>query len=181
MPFSPTKLPNVWTPILDVPAKQAELGRMAALAARQAKAADRLSKIDLPGIEERQEKTAAALRQAQGDLEAGRPQDIAASQQTALRELRRLDQAINNQWPTKKIHKLAKKQKDLANQMKRNAQHPDDKQNSPSRSAAEGIGRHLGETFASRGPVFQEDEALALSRLAGQATTADEAAKCADG
>jgi len=56
-------------------------------------------------------------------LTAGRPQDAAASQQAAKRELERLEQALNGLTPAdEKAAELAKKQRELADEASKNAQ-----------------------------------------------------------
>ncbi len=152
-------------------------GRVAELAKRQGAAAERLSKLDLPGHEERQAKTAAALRRAQSDLEAGRPQDIAASQQAARRELDRLEQAISGQYTADaEVDRLAKRQKELASQMKRNVQKPDAKRTDELKKKQDDVANDLAKLRAAESPA-SKNEALALARQAAQARPPQEAAE----
>src|SRR5262249_25025271 len=100
--------------------------KLADTAKQQAELADKLSKMDAPGQESRKEKTADAMQKAAGDLTTGRPQDIAASQQAAKRELDRMEQALNGQTPAdEKVAELAKKQRQLADESAKNATFPD--------------------------------------------------------
>jgi hypothetical protein len=68
-------------------------------ARRQAESAERLSKMDAPNQEARQERVQQALNRALRDLMDARPQDVPASQQEARRELERLEQALNGKMP----------------------------------------------------------------------------------
>jgi hypothetical protein len=101
-------------------------GKLADAAKQQAEQADKLSKLDAPGQESRKEKATNAMQKAAGDMTAGRPQDVAASQQAAKRELDRLEQALNGQTPAdEKVDELAKKQRELATEAAKNAANPD--------------------------------------------------------
>jgi hypothetical protein len=62
---------------------------------RQLKQLPLLLGLDLPGLEVRQERTAAALRAAAADIEAGLAFDTFASQWWAKREIERLRQALD--------------------------------------------------------------------------------------
>ena len=101
---------------------------MAALSGRQKEAADRLSKLDLPGHEERQARVASSMRRAKDDLDSGRPHDLVPSQQAARRELERLEQAIAGQTPIdEQVDRLAKRQREIADRLQKNSGQPDPK------------------------------------------------------
>lgn len=165
----------------DAAATQEELARRAAdLAKRQGQAADRLGKLDVPGHEDRAAKVDEALRQAKNDLEAGRPQDIAASQQAARRELERLEQALSGQTPAdEQADLLAKKQKELAEQLKRNAAKPDAKRTRELQQQQAELSAELQKLQVPEAPATKDD-ALALTRRAENAKTPQEAAQQAD-
>src|SRR5262249_53345871 len=93
----------------DAHAAQRDLAEKPAEAARkQADVAEQLNKMDAPGQDRRKEKTADAMQRAAADMTAGRPQDIAASQQAAKRELERMEQALSGQKPAdQKVADLA--------------------------------------------------------------------------
>jgi hypothetical protein len=100
--------------------------KLAETAKRQAAVAEQLSKMDAPGQEARKDRVADAMQRAAGDMTAGRPQDIAASQQAAKRELERLEQALNGEKPAdEKAAELAKKQRELADEAAKNTVIPD--------------------------------------------------------
>ena len=74
----------------DADSTQQELSKnLAEAAKKQAQVAEKLSKLDIPGHEDRRERTQETLRKAQNDLVEGKPQDIAASQSAAKREWER--------------------------------------------------------------------------------------------
>jgi|GEM_PF-1744166 hypothetical protein len=88
---------------------------LADAARKQAEAADKLSKLDLPAHEERQEKVAEAMQNALQDLLGARAQDIPATQQDAKRQLERLEQSLNGQRTAdEKAADLAKQQQKIA-------------------------------------------------------------------
>jgi hypothetical protein len=92
---------------------------------RQADAAERLGKMDVPNQEARQERVQDALNRALGDIMDGRTMDVNASQQQARRELERLQQALNGQKPADEhARKLAKRQSELAEEAKQAANDP---------------------------------------------------------
>jgi hypothetical protein len=68
-------------------------------AKKQAELAEALSKLDAPNQEARQEKAQDALNKALADLMDAKPQDTAKSQQQAVRELERLQEALNGKKP----------------------------------------------------------------------------------
>src|SRR5262249_24825386 len=74
-----------------------------------------LSKLDLPSLEQRQERTADSMKKAQEDLKNARAQDIPASQQDAKKQLERLEQALYGQKPAdEKASELARREEQLA-------------------------------------------------------------------
>ncbi len=86
-------------------------------ARKQAQIADRVEKLDIPTLEERQDRTADTLKKALQDLQSARAQDIPASQADARRQLERLEQALNKQQPADdKAAELARQQKQIADQ-----------------------------------------------------------------
>src|SRR5205807_9551241 len=88
--------------------------RLADASKRQAEIAERLSKLDAPKQEARQERVQQALGRAMSDLMDARPQDINASQQQARRELERLEQALSGKKPAdEQAGELSRKQKEL--------------------------------------------------------------------
>lgn len=111
----------------DSDVSQRELAKKLADATkRQAELADKMNKLDTPGQDARRDKTAEAMQKAAADMNAGRPQDIAAAQQGVKREMERLEQALNGQTPADdKVAELAKKQQALAEAAAKNAQAPD--------------------------------------------------------
>lgn len=66
---------------------------------RQRKQLPLLLGLDLPGLETRQERLAAALRAATADLDAGLAFDVSASQAWAKREIERLRSAMDRATP----------------------------------------------------------------------------------
>ncbi|MCE9533268.1 MAG: hypothetical protein K8T89_19390 [Planctomycetes bacterium] len=162
------------------PATQKQFADKAAdLAKRQGQALDRLSKLDTPGLEDRLEKTAEAMKLAKSDLEKGRAPDAAASQQAARRELERLEQALNGQTPAdEQVDKLAKKQRDLADAMANNAKSPQPRTRELQQQQAE-LTKELQKLSAPEAPASKED-AMELSRATENARSADEAAKRGD-
>jgi hypothetical protein len=165
----------------DDKATQEELARRVAdQAKREKQLVDKVEKLDTPGHEARQQKTADALRQAQSDLEKGRPQDVAASQQAARRELERLEQALNNQIPAdEQADRLAKKQKELAREMAHNADKPDPKRTSELQQQQAEMSRDLQRLQAPEAATAKED-ALELSRKTESAKSPEDAAKKAE-
>jgi hypothetical protein len=100
--------------------------RMAEAAQKQAAVAEKLAGTDTPGHEARKDRAVDTLQRAAADLTAGRPQDAAASQLAARRELERLEQALNGQTPVdEKATELARRQRDLAAEAAKNAAEPD--------------------------------------------------------
>jgi hypothetical protein len=92
--------------------------RLTEAARREAEIAERLSKMDVPNQEARQEKTREAMDRALADLMDARTSDIPATQQQARRELERLQQALAGQKPAdEKARELAKDQRELAAQV----------------------------------------------------------------
>lgn len=170
-----TQLPN--SPDPDAADVQSELAKKVAdLTKRQAQAADKLSKLDTPGHEERREKTEGAMRQAKNDLEKGRSQDIGASQQKARRELERLEKALNGQEPVDELaDHLAKKQKQLADEMQKNAQPPGAKKSDQLQREQAEMTKGIQALPAAEVSTTRED-ALELSRQTERASTAQEAA-----
>jgi hypothetical protein len=166
---------------LDPSATQQELVRKTAdLARRQSQAADRLRQFDLPGHEERQARAEAALREAVNDLEAGRTQDVSASQQAARRELERLEQVLAGQSPAdEQADRLVKKQKDLAEQMKRNAQKPSARRTQELQQLQAEIAADLQKLPSAEAPAAKDD-ALVLARKAENAKSAEEGAAFAN-
>jgi hypothetical protein len=99
--------------------------RLADATRRQAEVAERLSRLDVPKEEARQERTQAALNRALADLMDARPQDIPASQQEARRELERLHQALTGKTPAdEQARELARRQRQLADEAARLAADP---------------------------------------------------------
>ncbi len=160
---------------------QAELARrLPELAKRQSEMTDRLSKLDAPGLEERQAKAESALRLAKRDLDAGQPQDISASQQAARRELERFEQALNGKTPAdEQADRLAKKQHDLVQQLKRNARQPDARRTRELQQLQSEIADAVQKLSAPEA-ASTKDDALALTRKAEQATTPADAATTAE-
>jgi hypothetical protein len=94
-------------------------------ARRQAETAERLSKLDVPNQEARQQRVQEALNQALADLMDARPQDVAASQAAARRELERLEQALAGEKPAdEKARELADRQQRLADEAAKAAGDP---------------------------------------------------------
>jgi hypothetical protein len=99
--------------------------RLAEAARRQAEVAEALSKLDVPNLEARQERTAAALNRALADLMDARREDVPASQQEAKRQLERLEQALRGEKPAdEQARDLARKQRELAQEASRAAANP---------------------------------------------------------
>lgn len=73
--------------------------RLAPLAADPRKFAAAVAALDLPGLSERQARVGAVLKTAADDLGANLPQDVAASQLGARRELERLKQVLDGGTP----------------------------------------------------------------------------------
>lgn len=111
----------------DAAATQRDLAsKLTDAAKQQAELAERLDKMDAPGQEARKDKVTDAMQKAAGDLTSGKPQDVAASQQAAKRELDRLEQALNGQTPAdEKAAELAKKQKQIAEEAAKNVTFPE--------------------------------------------------------
>jgi hypothetical protein len=153
----------------DAAATQRDLAKkLAEVAKRQAALADELEKMDAPGREARKDKAADALQRAAGDLTAGRPQDAAASQQAAKREVERLEQSLNGQTPAdEKAAELAKEQRDLADEAAKNARKPE-------KSVQQDLQRRQAE-IARAADKLQAPEAATA-----QAEAADAAKKAAE-
>ncbi len=165
----------------DDKATQDELAkRVADQARREKQLADKLEKLDTPGHEARQQKTAETLRKAQEDLEKGRPQDVAASQQAARRELERLEQALNNRVPAdEQADRLAKKQKELAKEMARNADKPALNRSAELQQQQAEMSRDLQRLQAPEAAAAKDD-ALDLSCKTESTKSPEEAAKNAE-
>src|SRR5579864_262396 len=89
--------------------------KLAEQARKQGEIADKLSKLDLPSLEQRQERTADSMKKAQDDLKNAHAQDIPASQQDAKKQLERLEQALYGQKPPdEKAAELARREQQLA-------------------------------------------------------------------
>src|SRR5262249_16845996 len=83
-------------------------------ARRQAEVAERLSHVQAPLQQARLEKTQDAVQQALADLMDARPQDVTASQESARRQLERLEQALRGEKPAdEQARELAKLQEEL--------------------------------------------------------------------
>jgi hypothetical protein len=124
---------------------RAELAKkLADTARRQAENAERLSKMDAPKQEARQERAQEALNKALKDLLDGSPRDVASSQKEARKELERLQDALNGkkvsddqaahttakpneQSPRQQVRDLAKQQRDLAKATQQAKQQADKK------------------------------------------------------
>jgi hypothetical protein len=154
--------------------------KLADNAKQQADLADRMSKMDAPGQESRKEKVADAMQKAAGDLTAGRPQDIAASQQAAKRELERMEQALNGQTPAdQKVDELAKKQRDLADEAAKNAASPDRSTQQEIQKQQSEIARDLEKLQTPEAATAQAEAADAAKKAeaAGANASAEELAK----
>jgi len=165
----------------DAAGVQAELAkRSTELSKRQAQAADKLSKLDLPGFEERQDKIADAMRQAKSDLDVGRPHDIAASQQAARRELERLEQALNGLIPAdERADRIAAKQRAIAAELEQNAAKPNPSELRELLRSQAKLTQELQQLQAPEAPATKE-AALEASRKAESAQGPTEAAKQAE-
>jgi hypothetical protein len=154
--------------------------KLADTAKQQADLADKLSKMDAPGQDSRKEKTADAMQKAAGDLTAGRPQDIAASQQAAKRELDRLEQALNGQTPAdEKVAELAKKQRQLAEEAAKNAAFPDRPTQQDIQRRQGDIARELDKLQTPEAATTQAEAADAAKKAetSGNGSKPDEFAK----
>jgi hypothetical protein len=104
-------------------AKLAEL--LTESARRQAETAQRLGNLDAVNQEARRQRVQEALNEALADLMDARPQDVAASQEAARRQLERLEQALAGQKPVDdKARELADRQQRLAEEAARAAADP---------------------------------------------------------
>ena len=160
--------------------RQELVRRTAEVLKRQAQTADKLAKLDLPGHQPRQMRAADALERAKQDLESGRVGDVGASQQAARRELERLEQAIAGQTPAdEQADRLAKRQKDLAAQLRRNVQQPDDKKTRELKQLQQELTGDLQKLAAPEAPATRDD-ALALTRKTGNASKPADAADSAE-
>ncbi|HXD88336.1 MAG TPA: hypothetical protein VN641_17740 [Urbifossiella sp.] len=105
---------------LDKPLPSAALfqtakAKLASLQGRQAKLAERLAGVDLPGLASRQKRLLRAARAAAADLDEGIPRDAAASLAWSKRELDRLRHALDRQPPVdERLDELARKQRAIA-------------------------------------------------------------------
>jgi hypothetical protein len=159
-------------------------------ARRQAETAERLSKLDPANQEARQQRAQEALNHALADLMDARPQDIAASQQTAKRELERLQQALsgekpaadkpsehtvakpNEASPKQMAQDLAKQQKDLAKATQKAQQQAESKPGEEGKKALQQALEKLGQQQqdlnekASQLPANQQQKALEQAREA---------------
>src|SRR6185437_10440665 len=89
--------------------------KLASLQGRQAKVAERLAAIDLPGLASRQSRLLQAARAAAADLNDGIPRDAAASLAWVKREHDRLRRALDHQPPVdERLDELAGKQRTIA-------------------------------------------------------------------
>lgn len=154
----------------DAAATQRDLAtKLADAAKQQADLASRLSKMDAPGQDSRKDKTTDAMQKAASDLTAGRPQDIAASQQAARRQLDRLEQALNGQTPVdEKVDELARKQRDLADEAAKNTANPD-------RSTQQDIQKRQGEIARELDKLQTPEAATAQGEAAEAAKKAETA------
>lgn len=83
-------------------------------AAKQDELAKKLKQLDTPGLEDRRDRAAKAGERAAGDMKAGLPQDVPASQADAKRQLDRLKDALDGKTPAdEKAGELARLQNDL--------------------------------------------------------------------
>jgi hypothetical protein len=99
--------------------------RLAEAARQQAEVAEALSKMDAPNQQARQGRAAEALNRALADLMDARPEDVAASQQEARRQLDRLEQALRGEKPAdERVRELAQQQRELAQEAARAAADP---------------------------------------------------------
>jgi len=147
---------------------------------REEQALERLGKLDTPGLEERKAKAEAALRQAKIDLEEGKALDAAGSQQAARRELERLEQALNGQTPAdEQADRLAKKQREIADALAKNALKPDAKRTRELQQEQSQLTNDLQKLPAPEVPATKDD-ALELNRKTENAKTPEEAAAQAE-
>ncbi len=103
---------------IDALAMQELSKRLASHTEKQQKLAERLAALDLPGLEQRQNRCVAALRSSAADMNAGLPFDIPVSLKTARRELDRLKQALDNPpTPDEQAIVLAGQQARLAKEL----------------------------------------------------------------
>ena len=90
-------------------------------AAKQDELAKKLKQLDTPGLEDRRDRAARAGERAAGDMKAGLPQDVPASQADARRQLDRLKDALDGKTPADdKATELAR----LQNELTRNLTQP---------------------------------------------------------
>ena len=100
--------------------------KLADAAKKQAELAEKIDRLDTPGLESRREKTSKAAGQAADDLAKGRTQDIPATQRDTKRQMDRLKQAIDGQTPDDELaDELAKKQKAIADKVQKADGKPD--------------------------------------------------------
>jgi hypothetical protein len=159
-------------------------------ARRQAETAERLSKLDPANQEARQQQAQEALNRALADLMDARPQDIAASQQTAKRELDRLQKALsgekpgedkpvehtaakpNESSPKQMAQELAKQQKDLAKATQKAQQQAESKPGEEGKKALQQALEKMSQQQqdlnekASQLPANQQQKALEQAREA---------------
>ncbi len=158
----------------NAPKTREELAKKLTDAARkQAEAAERIGKMDAPNQEARQERVQESLNRALADLMDARPQDIAASQQEAKRELERLQQALNGQKPAdEQAQELAKRQRDLADEAKQAAA---DAKTTPQKQQElkqkqQQIANETANLHAPEAPQRKAEAADAAKKAAEQAT-----------
>ncbi|HEX4589301.1 MAG TPA: hypothetical protein VH120_05195, partial [Gemmataceae bacterium] len=105
--------------------RQAAADERADAARKQADVADRLSKLDTPGQEARQNRATQAAARAEDDLQNPKSADVTASQADSRRALERLAEALAGQTPADvKARDLARQERDLANDIPRKAADP---------------------------------------------------------
>lgn len=147
--------------------------RLAEAAKRQAESAERLGRTDTPKQEARRERVQEALNRALADLLDARPQDVAASQQEAKRELERLEQALTGKMPAdEQARELARRQREAANDAARQAAaKPDAAKQRELQQRQQQIARDTQALVAPEAPQRQA-EAAEATRNAEQAANA---------
>lgn len=97
-------------------------------AAKQDELAKKLKQLDTPGQEDRRDRAAKAGERAAGDMKAGLPQDVPASQADAKRQLDRLKDALDGKTPAdERAGELARQQNDLTRNLQKSSK-PEDVQ-----------------------------------------------------
>ncbi|QEL20105.1 DUF4175 family protein [Limnoglobus roseus] len=153
----------------DEAARKEAAEKLADAAKKQQELAEKLEKLDTPGLENRREKTADAAKQAAEDLQNGRTQDTPASQQQAKRQMEQLRQALDGQKPNdQKADELAKKQKGVADAAEKAGGKPDANQLQRLQEAERDINKELGQ-------VNDPNAAEQLSRTKDAVRKAEEA------